>query len=225
VIISKPYKEIVSKGRDLCTRIKSWWREYRTFLILAIFIFFIILITVWPLARNFLNRNSGALTVVSSIVIAFAALYFSEESVKLEKTKLKPRLTLLRPFLVEHQLIIPIKNIGLGPALYVHFSISNKEGGKISPFAPEIGYIDYLSPNQCHEISLPATLLKNQIMIKKGTEIFQEQEFEIYYCDFLGKSYIEEYPIPEKYLIDFDQLEIYWENNLKTISDTLEWRS
>jgi hypothetical protein len=178
---------------------------------------------IYKTISGFLDRASGALTFMIALATSIYA-YFTSELVKLEEVQLKPKLIPCFS-LVGNKVRIITKNIGLGTALYVHFSISNKEGEKISPFAPEIGYIDYLSPNQCHEISLPATLLKNQIMIKKGTETFQEQEFEIYYCDFLGKSYIEEYPIPEKYLIDFDQLEIYWENNLKTISDTLEWRS
>ena len=223
MIKSKPYKEIVSKGRNLCTKIKLWWKENKTFLLMLTIpiIFFIILIIVCPSARDSLNRNSGALIVVSSIAIAIAASYFSQESVKLEKTKLKPRLTLLRPFLVEPQLIIPIKNIGLGPAYYIHICLYevnyevNKEEAKL------IKYIEYLPPNQCAEISLPVDLLK-KANNKKDVEI--SQHYQVSYYGPLWDAQSEEKDIGDEWLLEFDKLKTYLENNPRTISDDLEIR-
>jgi len=164
--------------------------------------------------RDFLNRNSGALTVASSIVIAIATLYFSQESVKLEQTKLKPRLTLLRLSLAEDQLIIPIKNIGLAPAYHIkiHLYEVNKEVAPLIKSSLLIKYIEYLPPNQCVEISLPVDLLK-KTNNKKETEIFQG--YQIYYDSLLGFQF-EEKDIGNEWLLDFNQLQNYLNNNKMT---------
>jgi len=213
--MSKIYKKFLSLSRDLRTRVKLFFRKYQTIIEVLLVIVLLFIVSVRPSVAEFLNRNSGVLEVVSSIVIACAALYFARESVLLEKKKLKPSLTLLRPFLAGSQVIIPIKNIGLGPAYYIsiHLYEVNKEVTLL------IKYIEYLPPNQCDKISLPAWLLKKTNNNKKEAKI--SQRFHISYYDFLWNHQFKEEYIGDEWLLDFNQLENYLKNNQMTISDAL----
>jgi len=218
VIKSKPYKEIVSKGRNLCTRVKLLYQTIIEVLLATVLLF---VVSLSPPVAGFLNRNSGVLEVESSIVIASVVLFFTIESVELEKKKIRPRITFQRPKKYGDQLIIPIKNIGLGPAYYIHIYLYEVNYEVNKEEAELIKYIEYLPPNQCAEISLPVDLLK-KANNKKDVEI--SQHYQVSYYGPLGDTQSEEKDIGDEWLLEFDKLKPYLENNPRTISDDLEIR-
>jgi hypothetical protein len=194
---------------------------YQTIIEVLLATVLLFVVSLSPPVAGFLNRNSGVLEVESSIVIASVVLFFTIESVELEKKKIRPRITFQRPKKYGDQLIIPIKNIGLGPAYYILICLYevnyevNKEEAKL------IKYIEYLPPNQCAEISLPVDLLK-KANNKKDVEI--SQHYQVSYYGPLGDAQSEEKDIGDEWLLEFDKLKTYLENNPRTISDDLEIR-
>jgi hypothetical protein len=199
---------------DLRTRVKSLFRKYQTIIEVLLATVLLFVVSLSPPVAGFLNRNSGVLEVESSIVIASVVLFFTIESVELEKKKIRPRITFQRPKKYGDQLIIPIKNIGLGPAYHIkiHLYEVNKEVAPLIKSSLLMKYIEYLPPNQCAEISLPVDILK-KTNNKKEAEIFQR--YQIYYDSLLGFQF-EEKDIGNEWLLDFNQLQNYLNNNKMT---------
>ncbi len=179
---------------------------------------------------EFLNQNSGALTVlftgvvtISTVVYAVLTAVLVSETKKMREVQTEPRIEItLRPFESAINIVrLHIKNIGLGPAQDIHFNasvISGGEGAKkllaeftetnffktgLKYFGPgQEMYSHYTQMAQDHDQKIESVLL-----------------FEMEYKSVTGSKY------KERTIIDMSEMKGHYQlgkPNLYAISQSLE---
>jgi hypothetical protein len=110
---------------------------------------------------EYLNQNSGAISVIFSAFVALATIVYAiltwklvSETRKMREAQTEPKIsTTIQPSEEWINFIdMIIQNIGLGPAYNIHFKISPDFEYEKGKFLSELGFVKsglkYLAPNQ-----------------------------------------------------------------------------
>jgi hypothetical protein len=179
---------------------------------------------------DYLNNNSGAITVVFTAVVALSTVVYAwltsvlvKETMKIREVQTEPLIEIIIEPLEEAINIIRlrIKNIGLGPAKNVSFKSSVLKGGegaeKLLLEFTDVNFfkkgLTYLGPNQ-QVHSRYTQMAKNHE--EKIKSVFQ---FDIKYESITGKPYNETAIIDMSEMIGMCQLGT---PNLYSIAKSLE---
>ena len=154
---------------------------------------------------DFLNKNSGAFSVVFTAFVAIATIVYAiltwklvSETKKMREAQTEPKVSaIVQANEKAIQLIdLIIQNIGLGPAYDIEFKLDPDfvdKDGKLSDVGIMKYGLKYLAPNQKIQIGLTTIIGDYAEKIKVKFKII------ILYKNSLSKSYTDEY------LIDFSQ--------------------
>ncbi|EMO7790211.1 MAG: hypothetical protein E6127_11420 [Enterobacter sichuanensis] len=179
---------------------------------------------------DFLNKNSGALTVLFTAVVTISTVVYSiltgklvSETTKMRQVQTEPKIEItIKPFDFAINIVrLHVRNIGLGPAINVRFNLKTISGGQIAQtlideFAEanflKIG-LKYFGPGQ--ELYSHYTQLTQQYNEKIESILV----IEISYQSATGVKYI------EQSIIDMSELKGAYQlgtPNLYSIAKSLE---
>jgi len=178
---------------------------------------------------QFLNQNSGALTVIFTAVVTISTLVYAiltavlvNETKKMREVQTEPKIEItLRPLeSVIHLVRLHIKNIGLGPAENIKLTPSVISGNNASELLAEFTESSFFETGLKY-------LGPGQEIYSRFTQLTQNQEhklqsvflFEIEYKSATGKKYC------EKKVIDMSEMKGYYQlgkPNLYSIAKSLE---
>ena len=169
---------------------------------------------------EYLNQNSGALTVIFTFIVALSTVVYAiltwklvSETKALRKAQTEPKLsiTLVNNEVAFGSVDMVIKNIGYGPAYNVSFKVEPDLEYQKGKFLSELGLlkngIKYLAPQQEYRFFLTSLIgkfnkLKNvtfYIIAKYYDALGNkfEEKFLIEFSHFEGLSQLGSPPLPE----------------------------
>jgi hypothetical protein len=179
---------------------------------------------------EFLNKNSGALSVIFSAVVTFATLAYSiltaklvSETIKMRQIQTEPKIEItIKNFDFAINIVrLQVRNIGLGPALNIKFKPEVQSGGDaaqslLQEFTQtnffKIG-LNYFGPGQ--EIHSSYTQISENYQAKVESVLLFNLEYE----STTGVKYHDKAIIDMSELIGISQLGI---PNLYSIAKSLE---
>lgn len=182
---------------------------------LSITIALIIIVALGYLAflnLDFLNRNSGAFTILFSGVVALATVVYAlltwklvSETKEMREVQTEPRISVI--FQPREEWInfidLVIKNIGLGPAYNMKFEINPDFEFRNGHFLSQLNFmkgIKYLAPNQKMQFFLTSLVENFEEKTKKPFNI------KVTYDNKVGESYTETFTIDFSELVGLGQL-------------------
>lgn len=161
---------------------------------------------------DFLNRNSGAFTILFSGIVALATIVYAlltwklvSETKEMRETQTEPRISVI--FQPKEEWVnfidMVIKNIGLGPAYDIQFEISPDFEYRKGHFLSKLNImkgVKYLAPNQKIQFFLTSLVENFEDKIKKPFNI------KVTYKNKFGKNYSEPFTIDFSELVGLEQL-------------------
>lgn len=161
---------------------------------------------------DFLNKNSGAFTILFSFIVASATVVYAiltcklvTETKKMREVQTEPKFSVI--FQPREEWInfidLVIKNIGLGPAYNIKFKINPDFEYRKGHFLSKLNFmkgIKYLAPNQKMQFFLTSLVENFEDKIKTPFKI------KVTYNNKTGKTYTETFTIDFFELVGLGQL-------------------
>lgn len=172
---------------------------------------------------DFLNQNSGALSVIFSAVVTIATVFYAiltnklvNETIRMREAQTEPEVTVYFQPKRGHEISLVVKNIGFGPAYDITFSVSPDFEYRPEKFFSNLGFmrngLNYLAPGQEMDYWIGVFLIS-----KKQNE-WKPFYFQITFHNNTGKIITRKYEIDVSELYDL----VFDKDNLAEISNSVK---